>query len=332
MDRRAADADQAGAREEGKVNSESARAAIRSSVGDGRATSLETEYMRLAVRWFAVASFGLVLAVMPPPVTAVEVTLMPEQNLFRLLLADPKELLFQASILSVDTSVDHSRYGVVGFGENFGIARWAGRHAGEAWQLSLSAGVLAQFDLDAPSDDLVNADYIVGFPVTYRNNRWSVRVRFYHQSSHLGDEFLLRTNTDRVNLSFESLEALVSYDWEQWRAYGGGEYLVFREPEELKPGILRFGIEHRAREPLRSTGTYAGARLVAGLDARSWEQYEWNVAWSLKTGLEFRRPPGIEGSGHYWNLLMQFYIGPVPFGQFYTYKVKYWGLGLVLHL
>jgi len=288
--------------------------------------------MRTAGFITTVAALGLMLAVSLPAAMAADITPLPEKDLFRPLLADPKEPRFQVSALRVDSDVHDSTVGAVGFGENFGIARWPGRHAQEAWQLNLSAGVFAQFDLDAPSDDLVNADYIVGFPVSYRNDRWSARLRFYHQSSHLGDEYLLRVHPDRVNLSFESLETLVSYEWERWRVYGGGEYLVFREPEELEPGILHAGVEYRASEPSWNIGTLGAARLVGGLDAKSWEQHDWDVALSLKLGLEFRPQRDAGRSGRSWNLLLEFYDGPSPYGQFYTYEVRYWGLGLVLHL
>ena len=279
----------------------------------------------------AALCFALLFSALPV-VAEDGVMPLPVKDLFRPLLADPKEPRFQVSALRVDSDVHDNMVAAVGFGENFGIARWPGRHAKEAWQLNLSAAVFAQFDLDAPSDDLVNADYIVGFPVSYRNDRWSVRARFYHQSSHLGDEFLLRVHPDRVNLSFESLETLVSYEWEQWRVYGGGEYLIFREPEELDPGVLHAGIEYRAGEPTWHIGTLGAVRLVGGLDVKSWEQHDWDAAFSLKTGLEFRPQRDTEQRGRYWQLLLEFYDGPSPYGQFYTYEVRYWGLGFVLHL
>ena len=70
------------------------------------------------------------------------------------------------------------------------------------WELSLRAGVLSDFDLNATSHDLVNADYLGGlyssFPVG-----WSAFGCLFHQSSRLGDEFLLRAHFQCVNLSYE---------------------------------------------------------------------------------------------------------------------------------
>ncbi len=57
------------------------------------------------------------------------------------------------------------------------------------------------------------------------------RVRLYYQSSHLGDEFILRNpDFNRINLSFEEIEALLSLDVKWARIYGGGGYLIHREP------------------------------------------------------------------------------------------------------
>ena len=100
--------------------------------------------MRKTGALITAAAIGLAITL---PVAAAEeaITVLPEKDLFRPLLADPKEPRFQIGLLWVDSEVHDTRVGAVGFGENFGIARWAGRHPGEAWQLNLSAAVLAQF-------------------------------------------------------------------------------------------------------------------------------------------------------------------------------------------
>ena len=60
-----------------------------------------------------------------------------------------------------------------------------------------------------------------------------------HQSSHLGDEFILNSKTpiNRINLSFEELDLKVAYEPASWlRIYGGGSMLVDRDTKELKRG------------------------------------------------------------------------------------------------
>jgi hypothetical protein len=109
-------------------------------------------------------------------------------------------------------------------------------------QLSLAGSVFAQFDLGASSFDLINADYILALPLTLRRSGFSARLRVYHQSSHLGDEFLLRSEfPERENLSFESAEALLSQDVGFLRLYAGGEYLFNRSPEALESTVAHGG-------------------------------------------------------------------------------------------
>ncbi|MDO9110607.1 MAG: DUF1207 domain-containing protein, partial [Desulfatirhabdiaceae bacterium] len=168
-----------------------------------------------------------------------------------------------------------------------------------------------------------NADYTIGIPVTYRYGDNSLRFRLYHQSSHLGDELLLSANhPERVNLSYESTELIYSREWREWRVYGGGEYLIHKEPSDLKPTIAHWGLEYYGIKPLLWNG-----RLVAGVDMKSMEENDWAVDTSIKAGLEFGHPnPGQRRL----RLMAEWYSGYDPHGQFYNNKVDYFGLGVSL--
>ena len=211
----------------------------------------------------------------------------------------------------------------VGFGETFGLYRFFGSKEGNGLQLSLEAGVFAQFDLESESSDLINADYTIGFPLTYRFDDKSLRFRLYHQSSHLGDELLLGTNPpDRMNLSYEALELIYSREWRGFRVYGGGEYLVHKEPDDLKPLIAHGGLEYRGSEPL-----LWGGRFLTGVDLKSMEEHDYTIDTSIKAGLEFGNPnPGQRRL----RVMAEWYDGYDPHGQFYNNKVEYYGLGVSL--
>lgn len=167
----------------------------------------------------------------------------PVGDLFRPLVADPKQPQFFVSVIEVSSPVEQrSTAASVGYGESFGLWRWPGGRPGEGWQLSFTGGLFSQFNLDAPSSDLVNADYNVGFGLTHRRGPFSARFRLYHQSSHLGDEFLLnRPDVERINLSFEAVDATASYEWVRWRVYAGAGYLISRDPGDLEPGYAEAG-------------------------------------------------------------------------------------------
>ncbi|RJQ77489.1 MAG: DUF1207 domain-containing protein [Desulfobacteraceae bacterium] len=247
----------------------------------------------------------------------------PTGDLFRPLIADPKQPRFFAGVNRFRSTGVHYTMASVGFGETFGIYRFFGIREGGGLQLSVAGGLLAQFNLDTPSYDLINADYTIGIPLTYRHGDNSLRLRIYHQSSHLGDEFLQSVNPpNRVNLSFEAIELIYSREWRGWRVYGGGEYLMHKEPDDLKPLSAHWGIEYRAGKPLVWNG-----RPLAGVDMKSLEENDWPIDTSVKAGLEFGHPdPGQRRL----RLMAEWYKGFDPYGQFYNNKVEYVGLGVFL--
>jgi len=136
----------------------------------------------------------------PPRVLAEwQVGLLPGGTLFRPLIADPRWPHFAASYQRYLHDRQLTNVSAVSFGESFALFR--DRVGATWWEVGIQAGVFAVFDLDAESKDLVNADYLVGVPLSARYGDWSAMFRLFHQSSHLGDEFLLRTKTERVNIS-----------------------------------------------------------------------------------------------------------------------------------
>ncbi|RJQ38551.1 MAG: DUF1207 domain-containing protein [Nitrospiraceae bacterium] len=247
----------------------------------------------------------------------------PTGNLFRPLLADPKQTQFFVSINRFKSSGLRYTMASVGFGETFGLYRVFGSRKGDGLQLSVEGAIFAQFNMDATSYDLINADYIIGIPATYRHGDNSLRFRIYHQSSHLGDEFLQSVNPpERVNLSYEAIELIYSREWRGWRVYGGGEYMIHKEPADLKPMSAHWGIEYLGSKPLVWKG-----RLVGGVDMKSFEEHNWAIDTSVKAGLEFGHPnPGQRRL----RLMAEWYKGFDPRGQFYNNKVDYYGLGVSL--
>ncbi len=231
------------------------------------------------------------------------VTALPQGQLFGALIADPKTPRFDTSVLQVSSGDRSTTVWAAAFGESFGLVRWGTAQRGV--QLDLSGGVFAQFDLGTPSADLVNADYVIGLPLTFRAGGLSAQLRLYHQSSHLGDEFLINTRTQRVNLTFESVEWLTSYERHGWRVYGGGEYLVHREPRDLRARVVQIGVERRQEAVLFRIARLGVARLVGALDGQWAEQHAWGPAWSAKAGLELGPAAGDQERTRRWSVLMQ---------------------------
>ncbi|KJS01974.1 MAG: hypothetical protein VR65_07250 [Desulfobulbaceae bacterium BRH_c16a] len=267
---------------------------------------------------------GDVAAQVKPPEFTPEVNVfLPRDLLFNSLLADPRWPHFSVSYQHHQNNDRLENIGSANFGETFSIYRFGGPW-GSLMEVGLHAGVFSIFDLAAESRDLVNADYFVAFPLSLKKNNFSAMARIFHQSSHLGDEFLLSDRTQqRINLSYEGFDTLLSYHFPLgFRLYGGGGYLFDRDPSDLKPWIAQSGLEFKSH-----TAWWNGAlRPIAALDIQSREESEWRADVSLRAGVQFENPDFLSRK---LKLMFEYYKGRSPNGQFYIRDVEeYFGIGL----
>ncbi len=192
------------------------------------------------------------------------------------------------------------------------------------WEFGIQASVFSLFNLGAKSKDLINADYLAAAVAGFRWKDVSALARIYHQSSHLGDEFLLaNSSVQRINLTYEGADLRLSYEfWPGLRLYGGGGGIFDQEPSDLKPWYAEGGIEFRSPWP-------AGARIrpVVGVDVQTRQQNDWSGDLSARAGVEFL------GAlyGRNLQVLLEYFRGHSPNGQFYQDKIDYIGLGVHFH-
>src|SRR5439155_845872 len=245
-----------------------------------------------------------------------------ETVVFAPLLADPQEPQFFASYLWARAPRLASRLGSVGLGQTIGLVR------GRDWQLAIAAGVFSEFNMQSSTTDLLNTDYLVGLPLTYRHGSLATRLRLFHQSSHLGDEYMVHANARRIDLTFQAVELLVASETSRWRVYGGGDYVFAHSPTDLKPGVLHGGVEFRQPRSWLRLGRVTTGRLVAGLDVKSTQDRGWQLGWSMVTGLELGDPSAAPESGWRWSVLLKAYTGPAPYGEFYRDHVSSVGVGV----
>lgn len=258
-------------------------------------------------------------------VNVKDTILFPEGQLFYPPMASPKEPRTHVTYLNLKLPDDSINIGSVGFGDSFGLVRQPGWGKEDAWQLSISGAVLAQFNMDASSMDLINADYIIGFPLSYRNGPWSARARLFHQSSHLGDEFLLTPQrrdlrVKRLNLSFETIELLGAWEWEGFQFTAGPSYILHTD-YDIKRYSVEAGIDYQSRKPIFKPTM----RLFASVLYHAWEETDWDADINVKAGVNIRSPytekRSIQIFGEYYN-------GNLPFGQFYKLRAEYYGVGI----
>jgi hypothetical protein len=247
---------------------------------------------------------------------------LARKTLFQPLLADPRWPHFSAAFQRYVDDRQVRDVGATTFGESFSLVRFGGPWDA-TMELGIQAGVFAIFDLDAESSDLINADYLVGVPLTTKWGNLSNHTSVFHQSSHLGDEFLLRGRADkRVNLSYEAVGSLFSYNLPAgFRVYAGGGYIFRKEPGDLEPWSTQVGLEFASPWPLLG----GALRPVAGVDVQHREEGGWETDLSLRAGVQFQNPNFFSRK---MQLLLEYYRGQSPNGQFYERNIESLGIGV----
>ena len=257
-----------------------------------------------------------------PGVTKRGYEIFPGNEMFEPLIADPRWPRFSGSYQAYLEDDELGGVAAVSFGETFPLVR-SPEHAWGEWEIAFQAGVFSVFDLESASSDLVNSDFLVGLSASHHFGDLTTMLRVFHQSSHLGDEFLLSNQVDRVNLSFEVLDLLLSFEpWRWLRLYAGGGLLLHREPR-LDRGLLQSGVE--LTSPVAYVGGYL--RPVAALDVQDREENNWKADLSVRAGVQIEHP-ALENRR--LQILGEFYDGRSPNGQFLERSIRTVGVGLFL--
>jgi len=160
--------------------------------------------------------------------------------------------------------------------------------------------------------------------LSFRYEDLSMQLRVFHQSSHLGDEFLLRTRTNRINLSYQSVDFKASYEIHAvLRLYAGGGYLFGQEPSSLDPWSIQYGLELTSPWPSRPSRW----RPIAAVDVQHHQENNWSTDVSARAGIE------IDGVllTRKLQFLLEYFNGHSPNGQFYKDRVQYLGIGTQFH-
>lgn len=157
-------------------------------------------------------------------------------------------------------------------------------HRGTDVELSgaLHAGAFSRFDLERPDQEFLQVHYRAGFLFRLRAGAVAARLEIYHVSSHLGDEFLTRTDRDPISTSREGVEVLLQTAPLEGLIVYGGPGVLLRSSEELESPSARAGAEWR-----QSPGP--AARLYAAADAFLWAESDWDPMLAFEAGLAFGR-------------------------------------------
>jgi len=211
------------------------------------------------------------------------------------------------------------------FGDQFPLYRWANiwRWHGDL-QLEIEAGAFCVFDHDDKTFPMQNADYYAGLPLSYAVGPWAFRARFYHISSHLGDEYMDgNSHVHRKNRSFEAIDFFTAWHNDHFLVYGGPGCVVHSDPEmHIPPLYLEYGLEIR---PWRKNFTQLYGQPFLAMHFRNAQEHNFYFDATYAVGYEWGK---LQGFGRKMRVFLEYHDGYSPDGQFCKKRTNY--LGLVL--
>ena len=203
------------------------------------------------------------------------------------------------------------RAGLIRFGTNDPVLP-------EGVQLDVEGAVLLRLDTLHGRDMMAN-DFRCGVPLTFGNKRWQWKFGYYHLSSHMGDEYTLRTGEPRINYVRDSIVLGVARRfYRDWRAYAETAWAFFTG-EETQPWEFQFGVEY---SPISPAHGFRGTPFFA-INAHVFQEMNYNGYLCVQTGWQWRGR-----SNHLFRIGLQYLNGHDDLFEYHKRVTNKIGFGI----
>lgn len=272
----------------------------------------------------ALAAAALLAALCAPPARSqnLQYGVVPETDrLFRRLLADPRQ---------PQTTVRYYRLAGknladVALGNTWGMARWRLPGAGgEDWlfQFNVAGMGYSRFRLSGSVNEFQTIDFFGDLPLEFRRGRVSGQVMLFHESSHLGDDYIRRTGSTGFRYSIEGVRTVLSYDAHPLvRVYGGGTGL-FHDIPKGQQGGLQYGFEVRSDD--LGWNRQHECWVFLAQDFKNYGRSQWNLNSKTEFGVRMGLPKGARAM----RVHAGYFGGKSEYGQFHASREHFWDLGV----
>lgn len=252
---------------------------------------------------------------------------LPKGHLFEPILLDPIEAQSYAAVgRALNKSfISSGLYLPFSIGFQKGLVRWEGAKRRKK-EIVLDLTSFTQFEVFYSQSEkklkrhLLNTDYKVSISWQGQvNAEQSFRLRFYHISSHLGDDYLLKngyTSFYRNPVNYEHTDFTYSWQKAHWRYYAGAGVGI-RPIQERKRLAFQGGVLFRT--PVIGK---KDLKWIVGVDMRSLQQTDFEpgikISFGVQVGKEERNP---------FNFLFEYYNGHLPYSKFEDQHVQWLAAG-----
>lgn len=201
----------------------------------------------------------------------------------------------------------------------------------KAWEVVGEMGVFTQFEWKEVEGiqqrNLINVDYKIAFSFIKKINQKSTyRIRGFHVSSHLGDDYIIRNEiksytVNKVN--YEQLEFAYFHNLGINNArIVAGIGSVIRPYAKRLPFSYILGMENLSIPSDNKWG------LTGGWIIKGFQETDFNLNFKGAIGVGYKS----DSKEELIRLVLEYYTGHLPYSQFEKSKIQWLGLGLYFNI
>lgn len=245
--------------------------------------------------------------------------ILPTGIVYKSYLASQKDSRFATQFNHIPERDDHTFWEPT-LGARVGLLRFGDQNPVLPQGFQIDAEGSAQTRLNLSDDvDVTSVDFRGGLPLTYGYGPWRLKFGYYHLSSHLGDEFLLKNpNYPRLNFARDVLILGGAYhltdDLRIYAEIGWAFYTDVSEPWEVQ-----FGIDYAPTAP---TGI-RGAPFFA-INGHLRQELDFSGNFTVQAGWAWRSAQ----NGSLLRMGGQYFNGASWQYSFYNHFEQQLGLGV----
>ena len=264
-----------------------------------------------------------------------KIQFIPARSYFETILLDPTSNQLGLSVLGYSGG----QRGIwekinipIFMGVNKPVLRW-GQSDRHGQEVGFDFLIMTQYDIErverdnmeqsAPLGTQLNSDYRISGWYNIRSGASTYRIRLFHQSSHLGDDFVIRNGIlgrDSNPMNYEQLDITRSVQHGYHRHYYGVGYTVTPHAQRKR---LAFQLGYFFSRP---TARFPDSKFIYGADVKIMEQHGYRPSIKLGIGYELgkshRNPP---------RLILEYYNGNLPYSRYESTAVQLLGIGLYIN-
>ncbi len=253
---------------------------------------------------------------------------LPRYNLWNTQSLDPIASQSYGQIDAVWEDNVLADYGLTVFAFGFQKSAVAWKFSEDiSFDIGIEGAVFTQFEWTERTGEfkrnITSADYLIGFPFVLTVKSWTIRLRIYHLSAHMAEDYMLNDTIIQKayhNNKYEQVDATASYLLKNFRFYFGIG-VTFRANRDRKPMVFTGGLDY-----LLPLNKQESAQFYAGFYADSKQEFDYSPALNLGVGVQLgkadRRPIKI---------LATYFRGPLPYSVFHGEPVQWLGIGLYIN-